>query len=138
MRRFTLLAAGLLLTAATATPATAQGSDSTKSKPAATGFAGNWRGSIQTPQGDQEVNCVIKKAGSDYTGSITGMQGDVALQDIKVEGDKLVASAVISIPDGSLQVWYTLVLKDDAISGKAEASFNGQAFAFDLAMRRVP
>lgn len=138
MRDFTAFAASFMLVAAVVAPASGQGSDSAKVKPPAAGIEGRWRGSIQTPQGDQEINCVIKKDGGSYTGTITGMQGDVALQEIKRDGDKVSATAVIAIPDGNIQVWYTLALKDDVMSGKAETSFNGQSYAFDLTLKRVP
>lgn len=128
----------LLLIAATSAVAAAQ--SETPPKPdstAAKGIEGTWTGSMNMQGQEMGVTCVIKKEKDAYVGTITGMQGDMALYDIKVEGNKLTAVATVQTPNGNIDVYYTFLQKDDTISGQAEASFNGQSFALPIMMKRV-
>ena len=58
---------------------------------------GNWKITINTPMGAQEVNASITTSGDTFTGKTTGRMGD---QDItgKVDGDKLIWSSAITSP----------------------------------------
>jgi hypothetical protein len=144
MRRFTLLAAGVLLAAA-AMPALAQG-DSTKTKPdsaakapaGAANLEGTWTGSISTPQGEMPVNAKIKKGADGFVGTISGLEGDVPLKDITLDGDKVTAGAVMSMQGQGFEVWYSFVLKGDTMTGGVSASVQGQTMAFDLVLKRAP
>ena len=145
MRRFTLLVAGVLLASAAPTPAHAQG-DSTNTKPdsaakAAAGAAnleGTWTGSISTPQGEMPVNAKIKKEKDGFVGTISGLEGDVPLKDITLDGDKVTAGAVMSVQGQAFEVWYSFVLKGATMTGGVSASVQGQTMAFDLVLKRAP
>jgi len=152
MRRISLLSAAVLLAHATAASAGAQGTDSTKAKPApdsakatstaaapvgAAAFVGKWRGSVSSPNGDMPVNCEIKKEGSGFVGVISGLEGDVPLRDIVIAGDTVTAGTVMSMQGTSFEVWYSFIRKDDTLSGSASATFNGQAMSFPMTLTRV-
>lgn len=139
MRRFTLLAAGVVLAAATT--ATAQGTppDSTKKAPAAAAnLEGTWTGSLTTPQGEMPVNAKIKKEKDGYVGTVSGLEGDVPLKEITVVGDKVTMGAVMSMQGQSFEVWYAFVIKGDALNGSLSANVQGQSMAFDLLLKRAP
>lgn len=144
MRRLTLFATGILLSAA---PALAQGTDTTKTradsaaaKPnaGAARLEGKWTGSISTPNGDMPVNCEIKKEKDGYVGTISGIEGNVPLKEITFDGDKVAASAVMSAQGQAIEVWYSFQLKGDVLAGGVSANFNGQSMSFDLTLKRVP
>ena len=145
MRRFTLLTAGLLLASAAASPTFAQG-DSTKVKPdsaaktpaGAANLEGKWTGTISTPNGDMPVNAQIKKENDGYVGTVSGLEGDVPLKDITLDGDKVTAGAVMSMQGQGFEVWYSFVLKGDTMTGGVSASVQGQTMAFDLVLKRAP
>jgi hypothetical protein len=146
MRRLALAAAAVLLTHAAASTALAQGTDSTKAKPAADAakapvtaewFVGKWRGSVSSPNGDMPVNCEIKKAGSGYVGTISGLEGDVPLREIVIAGDTATAGTVMSMQGTSFEVWYSFVRKADTLTGSASATFNGESMSFPMTLTRV-
>lgn len=145
MRRIVYLAAGLLVAAASATPVLAQ-ADSTKKTPVADSakkvsagnLEGTWTGSITTPNGEMPVNAKIRKDKDGYVGTISGLEGDVPLKDITVDGENVSAGAVMSAQGQSIEVWYTFTLKGDTLTGGVSANVQGQAMAFDLVLKRAP
>jgi hypothetical protein len=50
---------------------------------------GTWKGSIETPNGSRDVTMHLKADGSKLTGTVSGRQGDVEIQDGKVDGDNI-------------------------------------------------
>jgi len=50
---------------------------------------GTWKGSVETPNGAREVTMKLKADGSRLAGTISGRQGDVEIQDGKIEGDTI-------------------------------------------------
>ena len=50
---------------------------------------GTWKGSIETPNGSREVTMHLKADGAKLTGTVSGRQGDVEIQDGKVDGDNV-------------------------------------------------
>ena len=137
MRKLVLIVAGVLLNHTAASAVLAQGSDSTKTKASVPSLEGKWRGSVTTPNGNQDVNCEIRKEKDGFVGTISGVEGDVPLRNIVVEGDKVTAGAVMSMQGTSFEVWYSFVLKGDALTGTVSASFNGESMSFDLVLKRV-
>src|SRR5438128_5602408 len=69
-------------------------------------LAGRWEGKVLSPQGERSATAIFKKEGEGYTGTITGMRGDMALKEIKVDGDKVTAKAEVETPQGNLTVNY--------------------------------
>ncbi len=90
MRRFFVFSVGLLLIQLIAVAAFAQQASQTAPAPQK-GLEGRWTGSITTPNGDMDMAATFKKDKDAFTGTITGMQGDIAFKSVKVDGDKVKA-----------------------------------------------
>jgi hypothetical protein len=50
---------------------------------------GTWKGSMDTPNGSREVTFNFKTDGDKLTGTISGRQGDVPIQDGKITGEEV-------------------------------------------------
>jgi len=72
--KFRVLAIGLLLAAASCCAADVDG---------------KWTGSMPTPNGDFPMNFTFHAEGATLTGTTTGPNGDVAIADGKVDGEKI-------------------------------------------------
>lgn len=140
MRTIKAVATGLLLVAIAGSTAAAQATDSTKGKPAAAPAAasieGAWSGYLDMGGNGMAVNASFKKDKDSYTGTISGMEGDVALQQIELKGDTLTAMASMPTPNGNIEVWYWFKVTKDALSGSLDANVQGQAFSLPLTLKR--
>ena len=58
---------------------------------------GNWKITIQSPMGAQEVEATITTSGDTFTGKTSGRMGDQTIEG-KVDGDTLTWSSSISQP----------------------------------------
>lgn len=132
MRRPAVLAAALLLIAA---PLAAQSDTTKKAAPAA--IEGRWQGVIDTPGGAQTMEAIIKKDSTGYTGMMSSPQGEMALRDITVDGDKVTFVGVANMSGTSIEIWYSFTVKGEAMNGQADVSFNGQSMSFPLNMTKV-
>jgi hypothetical protein len=92
---------------------------------------------VQSIQGERAARAIIKKEGDTYTGTISGIRGDIAVKEIKLEGETVTAKSQIDSPQGSVAVTYQLVLKGETLKGKGEVDLGGQTFGFDLDLKRV-
>lgn len=52
-------------------------------------FNGRWVGSISTPNGDMQIFFNFKVDGSKLTGTVESPNGDIPIEDGKVDGDKI-------------------------------------------------
>ena len=52
-------------------------------------FNGRWEGSISTPNGDMQIFFNFKVDGTKLTGTVESPNGDIPIEDGKVEGDKI-------------------------------------------------
>ena len=100
-------------------------------------LAGRWEGKTIFPQGERDTVASFKKEGGSLTGTITGMQGDMPLKDIKVDGNKVTAKAEVQTPQATLTINYSFVLEGDALRGKGALDFNGNPFEFEIALKRA-
>lgn len=100
-------------------------------------LAGRWEGKTSSPQGERDTVANFKSEGGSLTGTITGMQGDIPLKDIKVDGNKVTAKAEVQTPQATLVINYSLVLEGDALKGKGALDFNGNPFEFEIALQRA-
>jgi hypothetical protein len=101
-------------------------------------LVGRWEGTLESPQGERPTTATFKKAGDGYTGVIAGMRGDMTLKDIKFDGEKVTAQAVVDTPQGPLTIDYSFILKDDTLKGTGSLSFSGTPFSFDINLKRAP
>src|ERR1051326_4987156 len=97
MRRSVIVWAAVLLIQMLAVSALAQDN-----------LAGRWAGKVKSPRGERDANATFKKEGDKYTGTISGLMPgqEVALKDIKVEGDKITAVADVEMPQATLTINY--------------------------------
>lgn len=86
---------------------------------------GNWKITINTPMGAQEVNAEITTSGDTFTGKTTGRMGD---QDItgKVDGDKLIWSSAITNPM-PMTLEFEATVSGDSLSGNVKLGAFGNA-----------
>jgi hypothetical protein len=101
-------------------------------------LAGRWAGTVDGIQGKQNAVATFKKEGDMYTGTITGLRpgSDVALKDIKVDGDKVTAKLEMETGQGNVVINYNFVVQGESLKGKGEADFGGQTYAFDYDLKR--
>lgn len=99
---------------------------------------GRWVGKVKSIQGERDANATIKKDGDNYTGTISGIRPgqDVALKDIKLEGDKVTAIAEVETPMATIVINYKFTLAGDTLNGQGSLDFNGNAFSFDVELKR--
>ncbi len=98
---------------------------------------GRWEGTVQSLQGERQAVATFKKEGDSYTGTITGMRGDMPLKEIKLAGDKITAKAEVETPQGNFLINYSFVLEGETLKGKGEVDFGGQTFSFDINLKRA-
>lgn len=98
---------------------------------------GRWEGTVQSFQGERQVQATFKKEGENYTGTITGLRGDVPFKEVRVEGSKVTAKAQVDAPQGTIVIDYEFVVQGDNLKGKGEVDFNGQNFTFTYNLKRV-
>lgn len=126
MRRFLILAGALLFIQLL--PLTGWAQDK---------LEGRWEGKTQSPQGERPTTAVFKKEGSGYTGTITGMRGDLPLKEVKVDGDKVTAKAEVQAQGNTITINYSLKLQGDSLKGTGAVDFSGQTFEFDVDLKRA-
>ena len=120
------LSAGLLILVLATSAGRAQGDR----------LAGRWEGTVQAPQGERKAAASFKKEAAGYTGTITGLRGDIAFKEVKVEGDKILATAEVEAQGTTIVIKYEFALAGDALKGKGEVDFNGQVFTFNYDLKR--
>ena len=110
-----IVAAPIAAAAQTAAPAQA--------KPAAS-VDGKWNMTITGPDGNGiNVAVAIKQDGKKLTGTLTGPQGDVALEGEYAEG-KIMFGISIPSDQGPMNIGFAGTMKDDgSLAGMASAPF---------------
>src|SRR2546429_3018437 len=99
---------------------------------------GRWEGTTKSFQGERPTTVIFKKEADAYTGTITGAQGTVPFKEIKVDGDKVTASAeVVSPQAGRLIVNYKFALQGETLKGDGTVEVGGQTYNFTLDLKRV-
>jgi hypothetical protein len=98
---------------------------------------GRWEGTVQGPQGQTPARASFKKEGETYRGTITGLRGDIAFKEVKLDGARVAAIAEVQTSQGNLPVNYEFLLEGETLKGKAEASFAGQTFSFVFDLKRI-
>jgi hypothetical protein len=97
---------------------------------------GRWEGTVQLPQGERPVTALFKKQGNSYTGTITGLRGDVPFKEVKLEGNRVTAKAEIESPQGTFLVNYEFTLEGETLKGEGKLDFGGQIFSFSYNLKR--
>jgi hypothetical protein len=100
-------------------------------------LAGRWEGKLQAPQGEMPAVAVFKKDGDKYTGTITGVRGDIQLNEVKLDGDKVTAKAQVETPQATVDINYVFNLEGDSLKGTGSVDINGNPFSFEIALTRA-
>jgi hypothetical protein len=100
---------------------------------AATGIAGKWNVSVDV-NGNAMLSVLdVKLDGKKLTGTLTGDNGAMPVEG-EFADNKLTLSFSFNSPNGAVGVTFTATLKDDVLTGTADA---GQAGSFPLKAERV-
>lgn len=86
---------------------------------------GNWKITINTPMGAQEVNASITTSGDSFTGKTSGRMGDADISG-KVAGDTLTWSAAITTPM-PMTLEFEATVAGDAMTGNVKLGAFGNA-----------
>ena len=86
--------------------------------------AGKWNGSVDAGQGPMDLQIELKLDGKKVTGTLTGQQGSSAVSGEFADG-KLTFSISIDTSQGPLTVVFTATLKDNVLTGTADAGQMG-------------
>ncbi|MDB5434892.1 MAG: hypothetical protein JWR47_1149 [Phenylobacterium sp.] len=86
---------------------------------------GNWKITINTPMGAQEVTAEIKTSGDTFTGKTSGRMGDSEISG-KVAGDTLSWSADITQPM-PMTLEFEATVNGDAMTGNVKLGAFGNA-----------
>lgn len=127
MRRSVIVGATILLIQLLAVSALAQAK-----------LEGRWVGKVKSVQGERDANATFKKEGDKYTGTISGIRPgqEVALKDIKLDGDKVTAIAEVETPQAAITINYKFTLAGDSLNGQGSLDFSGNAITFDVELKR--
>lgn len=86
---------------------------------------GNWKITINTPMGAQEVNANITTSGDTFTGTTSGRMGEQKIEG-KVNGDTLTWSSNISQPM-PMTLEFQATVNGDNMSGTVQLGAFGSA-----------
>ncbi len=86
---------------------------------------GNWKITINTPMGAQEVNASITTSGDTFTGKTSGRMGDADISG-KVSGDTLTWSSAITQPM-PMTLEFEATAAGDAMTGNVKLGAFGNA-----------
>ena len=86
---------------------------------------GNWKITINTPMGAQEVNASITTSADSFTGKTSGRMGDADISG-KVAGDTLTWSAAITTPM-PMTLEFEATVAGDAMTGNVKLGAFGNA-----------
>lgn len=86
---------------------------------------GSWNVTLNTPMGAQAGTLILKANGDALEGTMTGPQGEVALEEGKIDGDSL--SWAITAAQMNMKILFSATVDGDKISGEAELGSFGKA-----------
>jgi hypothetical protein len=90
---------------------------------------GKWNITIKTPMGDQTGVLTLKQEGDALTGDMSGSSGSAAIENGKVEGEKLSWHSKVTSPM-PLTLEFDGQIEGDAISGNVKlGAFGSSTFS---------
>ena len=101
---------------------------------AAADISGKWSGDVPGRGGDlTQTTFTFKADGDKLTGSMTGPQGEVPLQDGKVSGDQIAFSTTLDFGGNTVKIIYKGTLSGDQLKmTRQREGGSGQAREFTL------
>jgi hypothetical protein len=99
---------------------------------------GRWEGTLEGPQGKRPAVLTLQRdTAANYSGTVTGLRGELPLSDIKVAGDGFTALAVVDAPQGKVTTKYSFTLQGGELRGRSETDFAGQTFSASYELKRA-
>jgi len=97
------------------------------------GLAGKWSGDVPGRGGATAPGTfTLKVDGEKLTGTMTGAQGELPLQEGKVSGSQFSFSTTIDAGGNSIKILYKGTLSGDQLKMTREREGSGQALEFTL------
>lgn len=87
---------------------------------------GTWNTTMNTPMGAQQGTLTLTSAGTELTGKLSGPQGEIELQDGRIEGEKLTWKANLTSPM-PMTLEFDAKVDGDSISGNVKLGAFGNA-----------
>ena len=96
-------------------------------------ISGKWTGDMPGRGGDTTpTTFTFKTSGDKLTGTMTGPQGDIPLQDGKVSGDQISFTTTLDFGGNSIKLLYKGALSGDQIKMTREREGSGQPREFTI------
>jgi hypothetical protein len=96
-------------------------------------ISGKWSGEMPGRGGDvMPTTFTFKVEGDKLTGSMTGPQGDIPIQEGKVSGDQISFSTTLDFGGNSIKLLYKGTVNGDQIKMTREREGSGQAREFTI------
>lgn len=96
----------------------------------AAGVDGTWTATVETPRGSQELTFTFKAEGAKLTGTVTGRRGESAIEDGKIEGDKISFKQTANFQGNSATIKYMGTVAGDEIKMTREIEGFGEPREF--------
>ena len=87
---------------------------------------GTWNTTINSPMGAQSGTLTLQTSGATLTGKMSGAQGEIALTDGTVDGNKLTWKAAMTSPM-PITLEFSATIDGDKISGNVNLGAFGTA-----------
>lgn len=87
---------------------------------------GTWKTTMNTPMGAQQGTLTLASSGGELTGKLAGPQGELDIEDGKIDGDKLSWKAKITTPM-AMTLEFDAKVEGDNISGNVKLGAFGNA-----------
>ena len=87
---------------------------------------GTWNTTINSPMGAQNGTLTLQTSGATLTGKMSGAQGEIALTDGIVDGNKLTWKAAMTSPM-AITLEFSATIDGDKISGNVNLGAFGTA-----------
>ena len=87
---------------------------------------GTWNTTMNTPMGAQNASVTLATDGDTLTGTMKGPQGELAVEDGKVDGNSLSWKASVTTPM-AMTLEFTATVDGDSLSGDVKLGAFGNA-----------
>lgn len=131
MRQIVILLEAILLAHLLAVAGLAQ-------QPSQDRLEGRWEGIAKSFRGEMPSTATFRNEAGTYSGSITGLRGPIIFKEVKVDGEKVTATAEVDSPEaGRVTVNYTFFVQGETLKGEATVQVFGQTYHFTFDLKRV-
>jgi len=79
---------------------------------------GKWTGKVETPNGSRDVNMTFKFDGAELTGTVSGRNGDSAIENGKIDGENGSFTVTRKFNDNEFKMNYAGKVSGDSIKLK--------------------